>query len=216
MNQRPVSPALRATLLAATLAAAFNLAHAAPTVSHLTPPSNPTLDTATTLARFLPGQRFDLQATLQSSADTSIASVNFAVDGVTVARMAHDGTPANQYAAHTGLVKTSLVSGLAAGTVVASVRAYANSRPGLHALKVTVTDSAGQTSTRIGNFEVVAINVGNGRRAKNIIFMLGDGMGAAHRTAARTMAKGHLQGKKAQDRLAMDSFPFTGMVMTSR
>lgn len=214
MNQQPFSPALRSSLVAATLAAAFNLAQAVPTVSRLTPPSNPTLDTATTLARFLPGQRFDLQATLQPSADTRIASVSFAVDGVTVARMAHDGTPTNQYAANTGLVKTGLVSGLAAGTVVASVRAYANRKPGLHALSVTVTDSAGGSSTRIGNFEVVAINAGNGRRAKNIIFMLGDGMGAAHRTAARIMAKGYLQGK-AQDRLAMDTFPFTGMVMTS-
>lgn len=104
-------------------------------------------------------------------------------------------------------------SSLAAGTVVASVRAYANSKPGLHALKVTVTDSAGGSSTRIGNFEVVAINAGSGRRVKNIIFMPGDGMGAAHRTAAPIMAKGYLQGT-AQDRLAMDTFPFTGMVMT--
>jgi len=214
MNQRLFRPALCGNLLAATLAASFNLAQAAPTVSRLTPPSNPVLETATTLARFLPGQRFDLQATVQPSADAGIASVAFAVDGVTVARMAHDGTPANQYAAHTGLVKTGLVSGLTAGTVVASVRAYANTKPGLHSLKVTATDSAGGSSTRVGNFEVVAINAGNGRRAKNIIFMLGDGMGAAHRTAARIMAKGYLQGK-AQDRLAMDTFPFTGMVMTS-
>ena len=97
MNQQSLSRALRSALLAATLAASFNLAHAVPTVSRLTPPSNPVLDTATTLARFLPGQRFDLQATLQPSADSTIASVVFAVDGVTVARMAHDGTPANQY-----------------------------------------------------------------------------------------------------------------------
>ena len=217
MNQPSFRPALRTALLVATLAAAFSQAQAVPTVSRLTPPSNPLLDTATTLARFLPGQRFDLQATVQASADASIATVAFAVDGVTVARLAHDGTPANQYAGHTGLVKTGLVSGLAAGTVVASLRAYANSKPGLHSLKVTATDSAGGSSTRTGNFEVVAIhagNSGNGRRAKNIIIMLGDGMGAAHRTAARIMAKGYLQGK-AQDRLAMDTFPFTGMVMTS-
>ena len=217
MNQPSFRPALRTALLVATLAAAFSPAHAVPTVSRLTPPSNPVLDTASTLARFLPGQRFDLQATVQPSADAPIATVAFAVDGVTVARLAHDGTPANQYAGPTGLVKTGLVSGLAAGTVVASVRAYANSKPGLHSLKVTATDSAGGSSTRIGNFEVVAIaagNSGHGRRAKNIIIMLGDGMGAAHRTAARIMAKGYLQGK-AQDRLAMDTFPFTGMVMTS-
>ena len=38
--------------------------------------------------------------------------------------------------------------------------------------------------------------------------------GGATDTAARIMAKGYLQGM-AQDRLAMDKFPVTGMVMTS-
>ena len=214
MNHRYPQRMLRTALLGATLAAALCAAQAAPTVSRLTPPSNPILETATTLARFLPGQRFDLQATVQPSSDSLIASVSFTVDGVTVARVAHDGSPVNQYAANTGLVKNGLVSGLATGSVVASVRGYSNTKPGVHALKVTATDSAGQSTTRIGNFEVVAITAHNGRRAKNIIIMLGDGMGAAHRTAARIMAKGYLQGM-AQGRLAMDTFPYTGMVMTS-
>ena len=51
-------------------------------------------------------------------------------------------------------------------------------------------------------------------RAKNIIFMLGDGMGAAHRTAARIVSRGVSQGK-AIGRLAMDGLDVTGMVMTS-
>jgi alkaline phosphatase len=54
---------------------------------------------------------------------------------------------------------------------------------------------------------------GTGPRAKNIIFMLGDGMGAAHRTAARILSRGVRNGK-ANGRLAMDTLDVTGMVMT--
>ncbi|RTL21480.1 MAG: alkaline phosphatase [Burkholderiales bacterium] len=187
---------------------------AAPNISRLTPPSNPALATANTLARFLPGQRFDLQATVQPDAGATITQVVFAVDGNTVATLNNDGTGTSQYASNTSLVKTGLVSGLASNTVVASSRAYANSAPGVHTLTVTATDSNGLTTTRQGSFEVVGITANSGRPAKNIIIMLGDGMGASHRTAARIMAKGYAQGV-AQGRLAMDTFPYTGLVMTA-
>jgi len=108
---------------------------------------------------------------------------------------------------------SGLVASLPAGTLVASVRAYANNRPGIHTLKVLAKQSDGQVAEARGNFEVVSLDDA-GRRVKNIIIMLGDGMGAAHRTAARIVAKGYAQGK-AQGRLAMDSFPYTGMVMTA-
>ena len=52
------------------------------------------------------------------------------------------------------------------------------------------------------------------RRARNVILFLGDGMGAAHRTAARVVSRG-LHNGKAAGRLAMDSLDVTGMVMTS-
>ena len=51
-------------------------------------------------------------------------------------------------------------------------------------------------------------------RARNIIFLLGDGMGIAHRTAARIVSRGVHNGK-ALGRLAMDGLDVTGMVMTS-
>ena len=206
-------PALSLSVSAALLAFAA-AGVAAPNVSRLTPPSNPLLATATTLSRFLPGQKFDLQATIQPSTGTTIAGVGIAVDGSAVANFSNDGSAADQIASKASLVKNGLVSTVAAGTVVASLRGYSNSVPGVHTLTVTSTDSAGASTTRNGNFEVVAITAANGRAAKNIIIMLGDGMGASHRTAARIMAKGYLQGK-AQDRLAMDTFPVTGMVMTS-
>ncbi len=176
---------------------------AAPTVSRLTPPSNPQSADAVTLSRFLPGQRFDLQATVRPDAGAKITGFQFAVDGV----------PLHPAAGTTSLVTTGLVAGLPANTAVVTQRAYSNARPGVHTLTVTATQSDGLVATASGNFEVVGIN-GNGKNVKNIIFMLGDGMGAAHRTAARIMVKGYAQGK-AQGRLAMDTFPYTGMVMTS-
>ncbi len=200
--------------LATALVALSGVAEAAPTISRLTPPSNPIKASATALARFLPGQRFDLQATVQPESGRTIASVAFAVDGNTVATLNNNGTTANQFTGNTGLVKSGFVSGIAAGSVAASVRAYSNMTPGLHTVTVTATDDIGGVSTRTGNFEVVGITANNGRPAKNVIVLLGDGMGAAHRTAARIMAKGYLQGK-AQDRLAMDTFPATAMVMTA-
>ncbi len=52
------------------------------------------------------------------------------------------------------------------------------------------------------------------RRAKNVILLIGDGMGIAHRTAARVLSKGYTRGK-ANGTLAMDRFPYNGMLMTS-
>lgn len=181
--------------------------HAAPTVSRLTPPSelfasgrsDPPI-----IARFLPDQRFDLQATVQPDAGQSIANFSFAVDGV---KLKVD-------AKRTSLVTNDLVKGLAANSAVVSLRGYSNTKPGVHEFSATAVQSNGQSVTAKGNFEVVAMLAGNGRPAKNIIFLLGDGMGATHRTAARIMAQGYSQGK-ANSPLAMDTFPFTGMVMTS-
>jgi alkaline phosphatase len=51
-------------------------------------------------------------------------------------------------------------------------------------------------------------------RARNIILLLGDGLGAAHRTAARIVSRG-LRNGKAAGRLAMDTMGVTGMVMTA-
>ena len=51
-------------------------------------------------------------------------------------------------------------------------------------------------------------------KAKNVILLIGDGMGAAHRTAARVLSKGYTQGK-ANAPMAMDKLPFNGLLMTS-
>lgn len=51
-------------------------------------------------------------------------------------------------------------------------------------------------------------------KAKNIIFLVGDGLSVAHRTAARLMAKGMTEGK-ANGRLAMDDLDHMAFIGTS-
>jgi alkaline phosphatase len=186
---------------------------AGPRISRLTPPSDPLKATANTLSRFLPGQRFDLQVTVQpdlgTAGENTVESVTFQVDDALVGLVNRLGPRP----ARAGFATTGLVPGLAANAAVVSWRAYSDSRPGIHTLRVTARQSDGQTSSEQGNFEIVAL-AGEGRRARNVIILLGDGMGASHRTAARIVGKGYAHGK-AQDRLAMDAFPVTGMVMTS-
>lgn len=195
-------------LVALAIGSAVNTAIAAPIVSRLTPPSERFATgvsdpAAPMIARFLPGQKFDMQATIRPDAGQTITAFQFAVDGVAV--------PVT--ASTSGIVTAGLVAGLPVGTAVVSKRGYANNVAGFHTLMITATQSDGATTTATGSFEVVGITP-QGRVAKNIIIMLGDGMGAAHRTAARIMAKGYAQGK-AKGRLAMDTFPVTGMVMTA-
>jgi alkaline phosphatase len=178
---------------------------AAPRVTRLTPPSALFSDgdaSAPIVARFLPGQRFDLEATVTPDPGTTIKSVEFAVDGVPV-----PGPVA--------LVPASAVD-LAAGTVVARRRAFADDAGGVHTLSVSATQSDGATASARGTFAVLQPEPPPAGvvPAKNVILMIGDGMGLAQRTAARLMLHGAAHGK-ARDLLAMDRFPVTGLVMTA-
>jgi alkaline phosphatase len=173
---------------------------AAPEVTRLTPPSNlfsfgdPDLPI---VARFLPGQRFDLQATIQTDSNLPPMSVEFLVDGQPVA-------------GKVALIQADTAA--ANGRWIATLRAYSNTAPGIHTLTVRATQMDNQVVEADGEFEVVQINQ-QGRRAKNVIFMIGDGMGIAHRTAARIMVQGVSQGK-SNGLLAMDQMPVTGIVAT--
>lgn len=199
-------------LLIAGLGAFSGVAVAAPAISRLTPPSNPEVAGANTLARFLPGQRFDLQATVRPDAGQTVQSVEFRIDGKRIGVISTSGVDRNM-----SMMPATAITASAPNAVAASFRAYANNRPGKHDLTVVATQSDGQTTTASGVFEVldlVGVHGDDHAPVKNIIIMLGDGMGAAHRTAARIMAKGYAQGM-AQGKLAMDTFPYTGMVMTA-
>ena len=203
-------------LVAAACGAAAGASLAAPTISRLTPPTNPAVAGAQMLSRFLPGQRFDLQATVRPGAGTQVTSVEFKVDGTSlgvITTPAPVTTSAPFIAGNKSIVAATSILGSAPGSVAASLRAYSNNVPGVHTLTAMATQNDGTTTVATGSFEVVSISA-QGAKIKNVILLLGDGMGAAHRTAARIMVRGYVQGK-AQGRLAMDTFPFTGMVMTS-
>jgi alkaline phosphatase len=199
-NKRPV----RLTIAFASVWMAV-AAQAAPSVTRLTPPSElfSSGQAAPVIARFLPGQRFDLQATIRpDDAAKQISSAVFAVDGKTIAAPVALKT-----------CEAACVKGVPANATLASIRAFSVDKPGVHSLRVTATQSDGQTVTAEGNFEVVALMPG-AQKVKNIIILLGDGMGAAQRTAARMVAGGYAQGKAIKP-LAMDTFPVTGMVKTA-
>ena len=194
---------VRSAVVAVAAALTLAAVHANPSVLRLTPPSmlfSFNDDGNPVTSRFLPGQRFDLQATVAPSAGQTITDVRFFVDGTPVA-------------AGTTLLRTGLLATLPAGATVATSRAYSNLTPGVHKLYVLATQSDGTITWGTGNFEIVGVTQ-TGRRAKNIILCIGDGMGIAHRTAARIVSQGYQQGK-ANAPLAMDTFPFTGLVMTS-
>lgn len=78
---------MKQTLLLAAALAAGPAALAAPTVTRLTPPSElfSSGRADPVIARFLPGQRFDLQATVKPDAGQKITAVRFLIDGRPVA-----------------------------------------------------------------------------------------------------------------------------------
>ena len=195
----------RCLLLFAFAGLAAGAPLAAPSVSRLTPPSElfSSGQPAPVIARFLPGQRFDLQATLRpDDGGKTISAVRFMIDGKAIT------APVALRDCASGCLPS-----VPKNSSVATVRAVTVAQPGLHTFGVSATQSDGQTISANGNFEVVPL-VAGGRKIKNIVILLGDGMGAAQRTAARIVAGGYAQGKVITP-LAMDTFPVTGMVKTA-
>jgi alkaline phosphatase len=196
----------RAALLLCLLA---TTAGGAPRIARLTPPSELYRRgaAAPVVARFLPGQRFDLQATVVPDEGQAIDAVEWYVDGRQVERGVAE-------AVTSGLAAT-LADGLPTppGTLVASVRGYSLERPGTHGLRVVARQRDGQAAEARGNFAIEAPQ-GRGPRVRNVILLLGDGMGVAQRTAARIVAGGYTLGK-ATGLLAMDTFPHAALVRTA-
>ena len=190
------------------LIAASSVACAAPSVSRLTPPSElfTSQQAAPVIARFLSGQRFDMQATLRpDDASKTITDARFAIDAIALK------LPVALRSCAAGCL-----ADVPTNASIATLRALTVVKPGVHEFSVTATQSDGQTVTARGNFEVVALqrNSLSSGKVKNIIIMLGDGLGVAQRTAARIVQNGYAQGKAVAP-LAMDTFPVTGLVRTS-
>ena len=132
----------------------------------------------------------------------TITEARFAIDGKTV-----DASVALKSCA------SGCLPAVPTNATIATVRAISASKPGVHTFTVTGMQSDGQSVTATGNFEIIPL-LASSQKVKNIIILLGDGMGAAQRTGARIVAGGYAQGKTITP-LAMDTFPVTGMVKTS-
>jgi alkaline phosphatase len=147
-------------------------------------------------AKFLSHQRFDIRVEGQG---TGPFSATLAIDGV-----AQTFTSGVQNSTTTDGVSASGWGGF-------NLRGYSTCEAGTHTITATFTDSAG-TSTVTSSFDVDD-PFGSRDGLKNVIIMLGDGMGTAHRTAARLVRHGATAGDP-NGYLAMDSLPATGMVVT--
>lgn len=176
---------LRGGTLLACLSLAASPTTAAPTI-RLTPPDG---------ARFLEGQQFDLRVEGRGT-------------GPFFATLALDGTP---LAFTSGVQNTTTTDGISSpGFGGFNLRGFSLTQRGHHTLTATFTDATG---TAAAQSDIEIIEVGYGGEIRNVIIMLGDGMGVAHRTAARLVKYGVTRGQP-NGLLAMDTFPGTGLLTT--
>jgi alkaline phosphatase len=87
------------------------------------------------------------------------------------------------------------------------IRDAAITKPGRYKVEASVGDNQASVT-----WEVFDTN--GGRKAKNVILFIGDGMTQTHRTAARVMSKGIVEGRYGGD-LAMEDMPHMAVVSTS-
>ena len=142
-------------------------------------------------AQILAGSRFDLKVEFDgvvAASDTKIT-----IDG---------RDPAAMLGRSAAFVERE--DGVAASALI--LRDVSLTRPGRYA----VVASDGKTS-RMVSWEVFATGP---RKAKNVILLIGDGMSAAHRTAARILTAGISEGKY-HGGLAMDAMPHMALVGTA-
>jgi alkaline phosphatase len=158
-------------------------------------------------ARLLEGQRFDVR-------------VEGLGAGPFRATLTVDGKPVPFTSGQQGTVETDGISPKeAAGQWGGfNVRGYALHQPGLHVLEATFSDASGTvkaTSTLqvLGRRGERQDHGERGDGVKNVIILLGDGMGLAHRTAARIVKFG-VTGGDPNGHLEMDGLPGTGLVST--
>jgi alkaline phosphatase len=182
-------------------------------------------------AKFLVGQLFDLRVEATSlQGEAPPAPLRVRINGRDLS--------AQNFLAHQGVGGAASIPGRTApgrrerpaaaapkNTTNFLLRDFSFARPGSYLI-----EAATEGVTQRVTIEVVAWRSRQGRGVRNVIFLLGDGMSAAHRTAARVVSRGFIatnagaqltlplnaptQGKTA-GRLAMDEMEATGMVMTS-
>lgn len=151
-------------------------------------------------ARFLPHQRFDIRVEGQGT-------------GPYAAKLWIDGHPASFTS---GAQNTTTTDGISqAGWGGFNLRGSSFAHKGWHTLTAEFSDATGTTtvSSRVFIEDPFERHGRNHRLTKNIVIMLGDGMGLAHRTAGRLVRYG-ATGGDPNGRLEMEQFPGTGFVST--
>jgi alkaline phosphatase len=154
-------------------------------------------------SRFLPGQRFDLRVEGKGAAPFK---ASLTVNGKPIAFTSGSADPATT----DGISPFDPKTGTGFGGF--NVRGYALRKPGTYTLAATFTDGSGVPVTATSTVTVEPLP-GEGAGIKNVVIFLGDGMGAAHRTAARIVSRGVTAGTP-NGRLAMDTMPGVGLVST--
>jgi len=147
-------------------------------------------------AKFLAGARFDLRVEAEN-VDPSTAQIAVSIDNGGTAQL---------------LAAEPLRSSAKESSLEAMWREVAFKTPGNYTLTATLTD-ADQTLSQTVNWQVVAADT-NGKKAKNVILFIGDGMGQAPITAARIVSRGMTQGKY-NGFLEIDTMDVYGHVTTS-
>lgn len=197
---------LRCFALAAVLLGAVRPA-AAQTTLRIMPPDGATLAV---------GQRFDIRVEATGSGSEAPRGLRVTLDG-------RDMTALNALAPGAGGERGRGGTGTPAGAARPAAPAPANTtnfllrdhelpRAGRYVIAAETADGARAQVT----LEAVPWQdpQAGARRARHIIFFLGDGMGLGSRTAARLVSRGLTHGKPNAP-LAMDTLPVTGLVMTS-
>lgn len=154
-------------------------------------------------ARFLVGQRFDIR--VEGKGDPAAASNAYA------ATLTIDGKPVGF---SSGVQNTLSTDGISkSGWGGFNRRGFSFDKPGTHTIAATFSDATGTVSASARVTVVNPFKAGDDAPARNIIIMLGDGMGLAHRTAARLVRYGASAGDP-DGRLEMERLPGSGLVST--
>src|SRR5207237_68311 len=122
---------------------------------------------------FLVDQRFDIRVEFTPTPGSDLTGISVSLDGEL------------QEAALTAL---DTHHGL-------TLRGESAARAGTHTVTATAADSAGGETAQASVTLNVIDPVGSNRPVRNVIICLGDGMGAAHRTAARIVRYGVVEGR---------------------
>jgi alkaline phosphatase len=164
------------------------------------------------------GQRVDIRVEASSDGPDAPRGLTVLVNGrdVTVQNILEAGAGGERGAGGTGASAPPLPAADRAGNAPANTTNFLMRRFSQAAAGPLVIEARTSDGTRVTARLTVApwSARGRGTAARNVIFLLGDGMGVAHRTAARIVSKG-LHNGRAAGRLAMDGLDVTGMVMTA-